>query len=84
MVTQAVTEKTDCEESDRGQRRSIYHQDAIPTMDGDGQKQSRHQGAKTASYEEERCVQHENNVLQPAKASSLISVIQGCRKVDQL
>ena len=84
VVTPLVTGKTDCEEYDRGQRRSIYQPGAIPTMDGGVQKQSEHQGAKTASYEEERCVQHENNVRQPAKASLLISMIQECRKVDQL
>ena len=53
-------------------------------MDDDGQKKSRNQSKKIARGGGERCVQHENNVRQPAKASLLISMIQECRKVDQL
>ena len=52
-------------------------------MDGEGQRQSKYQGDNTASYEEERCVQQEKNVRQPANVSSSISMIPGCRKIDQ-
>ena len=54
VVTPTVERRTDCEESDRGQRRSIYRPDGIPTMDSDGQKQSRNQSDMTARDEEER------------------------------
>ena len=37
VVTPMVAGRTDCEESDRGQRRSIYQSDGIQTMDSDGQ-----------------------------------------------
>ena len=41
VVTPTVAGRIVCEESDWGQRRSIYHPDAIPTMDSNGQKQYR-------------------------------------------
>ena len=83
VVTPTVAGTTDCEESDRGQRRSIYQPDAIPTMGSDGQIQSRNQSDMTARDEEERQVQHEKNVHLPSKASSSIHTILGCMEDDQ-
>ena len=76
------TGEIDRKESIRWQRQFTHQPDVISTMDGEGQKQSRNQGYKTASFEEERCVQHEENVCQPAKAYSSIYMIHRCRKVE--
>ena len=83
VVKPIVKRNTDCEESDRGQRRPIHQSDAIPTRDGDGQKQSRNQSDKIARDEEERRVQHEEDVYLQTKASSSISTIQVCTEGDQ-
>ena len=83
VVTPTVDRRTDCEESGRGQRRSIYQPDAVPTMDGDGQKQSRNQSDMTTRDEEERQVQHEEDVHLPMKASSSIPTTPGCTKSYQ-
>ena len=48
VVTLTVTGKTDCEECDRGQRRSTHQPDAISNMDGEGEKQSKYQSEKIA------------------------------------
>ena len=49
VATPTVTGRIDCEKPDRGQRRSIDQPDAISTMDGDGQKQSRNQSDEIAN-----------------------------------
>ena len=77
VVTPTVDRRTDCEESGRGQRRSIYQPDAIPTMDDDGQKQSRNQSDTTTRDEEERQVQHEEDAHLTMKASLSIPTTPG-------
>ena len=75
--------RTDCEESDRGQRRSIYQPDTISTIDSDEKKQSRNQYDVTTREEEERQVQHEKDVHLPTNASSSIPTTPGCTKSYQ-
>ena len=83
VVTPTVTGRIDCEEPDRGQRRSIDQPDAISTMDGDGQKQSTNQSDEIARDIEERCKQPDEDDYLLTKVSSSISATQGCRRGDQ-
>ena len=58
MVTLIVTGKSNCEEYDWRQRRSVHQLDVISAIDGDGLIQSRNQSGKIAKDGGERCVQH--------------------------
>ena len=83
VAAPTVAGRIDCENPDRGQRRSIDQPDAISTMDGDGQKQSRKQSEEISRDTEERCMQPEEDIYLPTKVSSSISATQECRRGDQ-
>ena len=83
VVTPIVTGNTDCEESDRGQRRPIYQSDTTLAMYGEGHIQSRDQSDKIVKDGEERCEQHEEDVYLPKQFSSSISTTQECMEGDQ-
>ena len=83
VVTPTVTGKSNCEESDRGQRQSVHQSDVIYAMDADGLIQSRNQSNKIAMDGGGRCMQQRKDVYLPMNASLSISTVQGCMEGDQ-